>query len=90
MNLNIRDNSGNTAVAVACSCGYEAIVRLLIIAEVDLTTVNDQGQTALCIASDLGHETITTLLHEALGSVLSGKFDRSKQQANGEIVAIVI
>ncbi len=62
INVNTKNNHGNTALIAAASEGYTEIVECLINAKADINTKNKDGQTALMLASDNGHYEIVVLL----------------------------
>jgi len=64
--INLQTRNGETALSVASSLGYEAIVRLLLERGADATLRDSDGRTALQWARLFNHSAVTALL-EARG-----------------------
>ena len=57
VDLNSKDNSGQTPLLLAASNGYESVVSLLLARDdIDLDLKNDSGQTPLSLAASNEHE----------------------------------
>ncbi|WP_039458752.1 ankyrin repeat domain-containing protein [Candidatus Jidaibacter acanthamoebae] len=62
IDLNVRDENGNSPLMIAIYLGYKDIVDLLICARVDKNASNEDGDTALIIAVRGGHKKIAEFL----------------------------
>lgn len=62
LNINEKDEDGNSPLFIAVLRNKENIVRLLILNEAEINIKNDKGQTPLLLCSLLGYETIAKLL----------------------------
>ena len=74
MDVNVRDNVGNTALMVACGAElrvpidkegetrYLPIVKLLLAYDADINLVNDEGKTALMLAEAAGMPRVAALI----------------------------
>jgi ankyrin repeat protein len=64
VNLNDKDDEGNTALMKAAGKGHITVVKLLIVQGVELDEHNEEGATALMMAAANGHvSVIKTLLY---------------------------
>ncbi len=64
IDVNIRDNAGNTPLIVSCQNGHVAIVKLLIKHGAGVNLVNNKGNTALHYSFAFGFEEISQYLLE--------------------------
>ena len=62
--LNARDNEGQTVFMFACGNGHKDIVIMLLAHSdrIDLNATDNSGKTALMIACQYGHQNIINLL----------------------------
>lgn len=62
--INLKDDSGNTALMFAASGGHLEIARVLVETGADINLRDEYGETALMLASAKGHLEIASLLIE--------------------------
>ena len=62
LNLDFKDNDGNTALSLAVSYGNTRITRRLLIAGASRYICNCEGKTPLDIADESGFKTIRRML----------------------------
>src|SRR5262249_977352 len=65
VDVNGRDEHGNTALIEAARLGHDKVVTELLLAHADPTLKNDQGQTALMLATEGKHDDTARVLMEA-------------------------
>ena len=69
--VNIRDNTGQTALHLAAATGQEAIVELLLKTDIDIELDDNQGCKALHLAGLKGDDKIVGLLVESGANINS-------------------
>lgn len=68
VDVNGKDDYGNTPLIQAARFGHDEVVTTLIIAKADVDIKNDEGKTALMLASEAGHdETVRVLTQTGAG-----------------------
>ncbi len=65
VDVNGKDEHGNTPLIEAARFGHDGVVTVLLIAKADPTIKNDQGKTALMLASEGGHDDTVRVLTQA-------------------------
>jgi uncharacterized protein len=65
LDVNARDERGNTALMEAARGGHDDVVRALLTARADVRMRNNDGKTALMLASEGGHTQTVQLLRQA-------------------------
>jgi ankyrin repeat protein len=65
VNVNAKDNEGNTALIVAAAMGQTETVEFLIYIGADINVKTSCDETALTLAVSKGHTEIANLLREA-------------------------
>ncbi|RYC54519.1 hypothetical protein CHU98_g11694 [Xylaria longipes] len=96
INLKQRDNDGNTALHKIYTSTPLAIVKLLVNAGADLSTVNNKGYTALMIAFEAGNVEVCRYLFSKTGSLLGtsgtspGLLHRAVFSANLDLIKLVM
>ncbi|KAK4118021.1 ankyrin, partial [Parathielavia appendiculata] len=63
VDVNVRDNDGQTPLSWAAGNGHEAVVKLLLgTGQVDVNAEDNNGWTPLTRAAEKGHEAVVRLL----------------------------
>ena len=65
VDVNGRDEHGNTALIEAARLGHDEVVQALLAAKADVRIKNAAGQTALMLAIEGGHDETVRLLKQA-------------------------
>lgn len=65
VDVNVRDEQGNTPLIEAARNGHDDIVRTLLAAKADVRAKNNAGQTALMLALQGGHDQVVAALKQA-------------------------
>jgi len=65
LDLNLRDDDGNTPLMTAAKVGNAAIVRLLLKKGADPYQIRNDGETALSLAKKMKHRSVIEILQEA-------------------------
>lgn len=65
VDVNARDEHGNTALIEAARYGHDEVVQALLVAKADVRAKNNEGKTALMVAAEGGHDQIVRLLKQA-------------------------
>ena len=68
VDVNGRDEQGNTSLIEAARFGHDEVVTALVTAKADVNAKNDEGKTALMLAAEGGHdETVRVLTFAGAG-----------------------
>jgi ankyrin repeat protein len=79
VNVDSKDNFGQTPLSWAARNGHETIVKLLFkTGKIDVDSKNGSGQTPLSRAAEKGHEAVVKLLQSFIATQLVTK-QRSQQ-----------
>jgi ankyrin repeat protein len=62
VDVNGRDEHGNTSLIEAARFGHDEVVAALLTAKADVNTKNDEGKTALMLAAEGGHDQTVRVL----------------------------
>ncbi|MBD0372890.1 MAG: ankyrin repeat domain-containing protein [Pyrinomonadaceae bacterium] len=65
MDVNTRDEQGNTPLIEAARNGHDEVVQALLAAKADASVKNKDGKTALMLASEGGHDQVVRVLKQA-------------------------
>ena len=65
VDVNGRDEHGNTPLIEAARFGHDDVVRALLTARADVKVKNGEGKTALMLAAEGGHDEIVGMLKQA-------------------------
>jgi len=65
VDVNGRDERGNTSLIEAARFGHDEVVAALLTAKADVNTKNDEGKTALMLAAEGGHDQTVRVLTQA-------------------------
>ena len=65
VDINGRDEQGNTPLIEAARFGHDEVVTALLVAKADVNAKNDQGKTALMLAAEGGHDQTARTLTQA-------------------------
>ena len=65
LDVNAKDERGNTALIEASRFGHDDVVQALLVAKADVKMRNSDGKTALMLASEGGHTQTVQLLKQA-------------------------
>lgn len=65
VDVNGKDEHGNTPLIEAARFGHDEVVSTLVIAKADLSVKNDEGKTALMLAAEGGHDQTVRVLTQA-------------------------
>ena len=62
VDVNGRDEHGNTSLIEAARFGHDEVVTALLTAKADINAKNDEGKTALMLAAEGGHDETVKVL----------------------------
>lgn len=62
VDVNGRDDHGNTSLIEAARFGHDEVVAALLMAKADVNAKNDEGKTALMLAAEGGHDETVRVL----------------------------
>ncbi len=65
VDINGRDEHGNTPLIEAARFGHDEVVTALLVAKADVNAKNNQGKTALIVAAEGGHDQTARTLTQA-------------------------
>jgi serine/threonine-protein phosphatase 6 regulatory ankyrin repeat subunit B len=65
VDVNARDEQGNTPLIEAARGGHDEVVQILLVAKADARAKNRDGKTALMLASEGGHDQVVRRLRQA-------------------------
>ena len=65
VDVNARDEHGNTPLIEAARFGHDEVVAALLTAKADVKAKNDEGKTALMLAAEGGHDETVRVLTQA-------------------------
>ena len=65
VDVNARDEQGNTPLIEAARGGHDEVVQTLLAAKADARAKNRDGKTALMLASEGGHDQVVRILRQA-------------------------
>ncbi|KAJ5481373.1 hypothetical protein N7475_000185 [Penicillium sp. IBT 31633x] len=89
--INLKTDVGDTALSLAASGGYLAIINLLLEKKgLDVTAVNKFGDTALCKAARNGHEQVVKRLYGDARAKCASDVKRAIEAASNRRIALYL